>query len=78
MAFKKLPKRFMGIVLPFILTFFMTCFVSGISVLRSQGLGGDFFRVWPSAWMISWGVAFPVMVTVLPFVKKIVGRIVEE
>lgn len=77
MRFKKLPKRFTGLVMPLILSLLMTCVVSAIAVLRSRGLDGQFMAFWPSAWAMSWAVAFPVLLGVLPMVRKIVTAVVE-
>ncbi len=78
MTFKKLPKRYAGLVMPLILSLFMTCIVSVVSILRSQGFDMNFFHVWPSAWGISWLVAFPVLLLVLPLVRRIVSATVES
>lgn len=77
MGRRKLPKRYAGLVMPLILSLFMTCIVSAISLLMSHGLDQEFFRVWPSAWMISWVIAFPVLLLVLPLVRRIVNVLVE-
>lgn len=73
----KLPKRYGGIVMPLLLSLLMTCVVSAISLVRSQGLNPEVLAMWPSAWMLSWLVAFPVLLLVMPAVRRIVGLIVE-
>lgn len=78
MAFRKLPARYAGLVMPFILSLMMSCLVTGISVLRTQGLSPDFPHLWMSAWGLSWVVAFPVLLVVLPFVRRVVRLLVEE
>ncbi len=44
MTYKKLPARYMGIVLPLIISIFMSCLVSGIATFRGIGLAPDFFH----------------------------------
>lgn len=78
MAFAKLPKRFSGIVMPLILSLLMTCVVSAISILRSRGFDAGNLDIWVSAWGMSWLVAFPVLLGVLPLVRRIVRVLVEE
>lgn len=73
----KLPTRFNAIALPFVLTFLMTNVVSCVSTLRAIGLVPDFVRVWMSAWGLSWIVAFPVVLFVLPLSRRIVAALVE-
>ncbi len=73
----KLPARFNAIALPFVLTFMMTNVVSCVSTLWAIGLAPDFAHVWMSAWALSWIVAFPVVLFVLPLSRRIVAALVE-
>jgi len=74
----KLPKAAGHFVMPLILSLFMSCVVSGISTFHSVGLTAEALRLWPGAWAFSWVVAFPVLLLVLPVVRRIVGLIVEN
>ncbi|QND21952.1 DUF2798 domain-containing protein [Rhizobium leguminosarum bv. viciae] len=69
----KLPKRYNAVVMPLILSLLMTSVVSAISILRAQGLTAPALAMWPSAWAI----AFPVLLLVLPVVKRVTAVIVE-
>ncbi len=66
----KLPARYASLVMPLILSVFMTFIVSMVSTLRSIGLTPDFFHIWLGAWGISWVVAYPTLLLVLPMVKR--------
>ncbi|BCL77251.1 hypothetical protein JHS3_29870 [Jeongeupia sp. HS-3] len=69
-SFRKLPARYAAIVMPLLLSLLMTCIVSVISTLR--GIGPDGFpQIWLSAWGLSWLVAFPVLLLVLPVVRRL-------
>lgn len=74
---RKLPARFAGFVMPLVLSVLMTFVVSAIATARSLGLGPDFAATWPMAWGLSWLVAFPTLLLVLPLVRRIVGLLVE-
>ena len=74
---RKLPARFNAVVTPLVITFLMTCIVSGISTLNSIGLRDDFAATWLQSWGASWVVAFPTLVIILPLVRRIVGAVVE-
>ncbi|MFG1311592.1 DUF2798 domain-containing protein [Xanthobacter tagetidis] len=74
---RKLPARYAGIVMPLVLSVLMTFVVSAIATARSLGLGPDFVSTWPIAWGLSWLVAFPTLLLVLPVVRRIVGLVVE-
>ena len=73
----KLPARYATIVMPLVLSVLMTFVVSGISTLKSLGPTPAFMTTWPAAWAISWLVAFPTLLAVLPVVRKIVAFAVE-
>ncbi|MCW4453392.1 DUF2798 domain-containing protein [Flavobacterium sp. MXW15] len=66
----QLPARYGALVTPLLLSILMTCIVSLISTLRSLGMSPQFVSQWLGAWGISWLVAFPVLLLVLPVVRK--------
>ncbi|WP_315785742.1 MULTISPECIES: DUF2798 domain-containing protein [unclassified Bradyrhizobium] len=55
----------------------MTFVVSAIATLKSLGPTPAFIATWPAAWAISWLVAFPTLLAVLPLVRRIVALVVE-
>jgi Protein of unknown function (DUF2798) len=73
---KKLPAKYAMVVLPLILSVIMTFIISGVSTLRGVGLSPLFAATWMSAWGLSWLVAFPTLLVVLPFVRRVVGMVV--
>lgn len=72
----KLPARYAAIVMPLVLSVLMTFVVSAISTLKSLGATEAFLATWPAAWGISWLVAFPTLLAVLPLVRRIVALMV--
>ena len=74
---RKLPARYAAIVLPLFLSLLMTFVISGVSTLMSLGPTRAFVATWPAAWALSWVVAFPTLVAVLPMVRRIVALVVE-
>lgn len=78
MIFKKLPKAYGAFVLPLLLSFFMTSIVSAISVIRTLGVSMPALEAWPSAWLLSWVIAFPVLLVVMPFVRHLATLLVES
>ena len=73
----RLPPRYNAIAVPFLLSLMMTCIVSGISTVNSIGLAEGFAGKWMQGWLYSWLVAFPIMMFVLPVVRRIVLVFVE-
>ena len=58
----------------------MSFVVSGIATLRALGFTdvaaapGAFVGTWMGSWSVSWAIAFPTVLVVAPFVRKIVTR----
>ena len=76
-VFRKLPARYAGVVMPFVLSIFMTCIVSAIATVRSAGLGEGTLTIWLGSWLLSWLIAFPTLLLILPLVRRIVALTVE-
>jgi hypothetical protein len=76
-TFTRLPARSAGLLMPLVLSILMTFVVSGIATLRSLGPSDAFLSTWPAAWGLSWIVAFPTLLVLLPLVRRIVARLVE-
>jgi hypothetical protein len=74
----KIPARHANLVMPFLLSLFMSGLISGISTLRVVGFHSGLFSLWPVNWMISWMIAFPTVLLVLPVVRKITVFLIEE
>jgi Protein of unknown function (DUF2798) len=74
----KLPARCAPVVMPLLLSLLMTCLVSLIATLRSAGLTTEALQLWPGSWLLSWLVAFPVMLLVLPVVRRLTAALVEQ
>ncbi len=77
MGMPKLPARYAGIVMPFLLSLLMTFIVSLISTWNGIGFAPNFVRVWFGSWGMSWAVAFPALLVVLPLVRRATAAIVD-
>jgi len=77
MIIKKLPARFIHVVQPLFISIIMSGIVSAISTWHSIGLSDDFLHTWLTAWPLSWIMAYPILLVVLPFAKKLTLMMVE-
>ena len=76
-GWRKLPASAMGVVMPLLLSIFMTFIVSAVATMRAIGLAPDFVERWMSAWGLSSVIAFPAVLVVLPIVRRLAALIVE-
>jgi Protein of unknown function (DUF2798) len=73
----KFHAKYNQIAFPLALSILMSCIISGVSTWRALGLVEGLLGKWMLAWGVSWLVAFPTVLVVLPLVRKIVGVFVE-
>jgi len=74
---RKLPAHYLPVVVPLLLSLKMTFVVSGIATLKGLGFVEGFVGKWMSAWALSWAVAFPVLLVMMPLVRRVAALIVE-
>jgi Protein of unknown function (DUF2798) len=72
-----LHARFSAVVMPFFLSIIMTCVISLVSTLRGVGLVPGFLPFWLGSWGLSWVIAFPTLLVVLPLVRKVTFTVVQ-
>jgi hypothetical protein len=71
-----LPARYAGLVMPLLLSIFMTAIVSLVSTLRSVGPVDGVVALWLGAWGMSWLIGFPTLLLVLPPVRRLTAWLV--
>ena len=78
LGFPKLPQRALIFLVPFFLSLVMSgivSFISGIvsfiSTVKALGFSWLLVSPWLSSWGISWAIAFPTVLFVLPFARKL-------
>ncbi|QAV21866.1 DUF2798 domain-containing protein [Proteus hauseri] len=67
----KFPVRAMIFLVPFFLSFVMCGIVSFISTVKTIGVGLFIISPWLSSWGVSWLIAFPTVLFVLPVARKL-------
>lgn len=72
----KLPAKYATVVMPLLLSIIMTCIVSLVSTLRSVGWAPHTVSLWLGSWGLSWLIAFPVLLLVLPLVRRATAAVV--
>jgi hypothetical protein len=76
-TFRRLPARYAGLLMPLILSAMMSAVVSFIATLNSIGFAANLVRLWLGAWSVSFLIAFPTLLLVLPIVRRLVNLLVE-
>ena len=68
----------MRFALPMGTTFFMTFLVSGIATWRAIGPGESLLEKWMTSWLIAWFIAWPTMLVMMPRVRAVLSRFIEQ
>lgn len=71
LGFPKLPQRALIFLVPFFLSLVMSGIVSFISTVKALGFSWLLVSPWLTPWGISWAIAFPTVLFVLPFARKL-------
>lgn len=71
-----LPKWLEPYAFGLMLSGMMSFLVSGLSTALAAGVNAHFPLMWLSAWLPSWAIAFPSVLVVAPFVRRILARII--
>ncbi|AXH63320.1 MULTISPECIES: DUF2798 domain-containing protein [Providencia] len=71
LGFPKLPQRALIFLVPFFLSLVMSGIVSFISTVKALGFSWQLVSPWLTSWSISWAIAFPTVLFVLPFARKL-------
>jgi Na+(H+)/acetate symporter ActP len=74
----RIPKRFAPFLFPFLLSGLMTLLITGMSIARVLGMDtlvnnpGSFVQTWLKAYVSAWLVAYPILLLVIPIVRRLV------
>lgn len=71
----KIPARYSHVLFGGLLSVIMVTIISGTVLLISRGFGEGFFRDWLKGFATAWPVAFPTVLVVAPFVRRVVARV---
>ncbi|OIQ99505.1 hypothetical protein GALL_184420 [mine drainage metagenome] len=71
----KIPARYSNLLFGGMLSIIMVTIISGTVTLINQGYDPQFFARWFRGFITAWPVAFPSVLVVAPFVRRVVGRI---
>lgn len=71
----RLAARWAPLMTSFFLCVFMCGFVSLVATVQTAGFSTDIGGDWVKAWGVSFLLAFPVVLLVMPVVRAIVSRI---
>ncbi len=71
----KIPARYSNLLFGGMLSVIMVSIISGTVVLINQGYDAEFFARWFRGFATAWPIAFPTVLVVAPFVRRVVARV---
>lgn len=66
-----LPAKYLFLVQSLLVSGFMSFMVSGVITYLNLGFIQNFFSVWINAWLIAYAIAYPAILIIFPFAKKL-------
>jgi len=76
--FSKLPAKSLFWIMPLILSGLMSGALACINMLMNIGFVDGFFSKWLVAWSFSWLFAYPLILVLLPLVRRLLMLIIED
>ena len=73
---KKLHPKHLNWLIPLCLSGIMSGAISCFNMIINKGFVEGFFMLWLHAWSLSWLMAFPLVLMVLPIVRRLLMRYV--
>jgi hypothetical protein len=70
-----IPARFAPVLFGGLLSAIMVAIVSAFVIATTQGIHSGFALQWAKSCMTTWPVAFPTVLVVAPWVRRVVGRL---
>ncbi|MBO9412051.1 MULTISPECIES: DUF2798 domain-containing protein [Ruegeria] len=67
-----IPARFAHALFGLIMSGLMSCIVTGIATVKAVGFGPTTLGDWFGSWAFCWPIAFLVILSLGPFVKRMV------
>lgn len=72
----KLPAKSIHWLMPLLLSGIMSGVISGYNTIRNLGLIDGVTSIWINNWFQSWIIAFPLVLVILPLLRRVVGQMV--
>ena len=73
-----LPNKYLNQVQAFLLSGFMSFVMSGIITFINLGIIEGFLGIWFHAWWVAFVIAFPTILLVFPFARKLAMKIASK
>jgi len=73
----RIPAKYSNLLFGGLLSTIMVTIISGTVILVNQGLTTEFPHQWIRGFATAWPVAFPSVLVVAPFVRKVVAQLTD-
>lgn len=70
--------KYLHQVQAFLLSGLMSFIMSGAISFINLGIAEHFMDIWINAWLVAWAVAFPSILVVFPFARKVALKIASK
>lgn len=74
----KIPARYSNLLFGGMLSAIMVTVISGAVVLTARGFSPDFPSQWLKGFATAWPIAFPTVLVVAPFVRRVVAKLTDS
>jgi hypothetical protein len=72
-----IPARYANLLFSFLLSGMMSLLITGLTVLRTQGLSAGLLEAWFWGWLNGWAAAFPLVLVLAPATRRVVRALTD-
>lgn len=73
----KLPAKSIHWLMPLLLSGIMSGVISAYNTIRNLGFIDGVSGIWFHNWLQSWMIAFPLVLVILPLLRRLVGQMIQ-
>jgi len=74
----KFPKKYSNLIYALLMSIIMGLMMAAVLTAILTGMNGDFVTRWLKAFIQVWPVAFPILLILAPFVRKMTDSLTES
>ena len=73
----KFPKKYFNLIYSLLMSIIMGLMMAAVLTAILTGISGDYVTRWLKAFIQVWPIAFPILLLLAPFVKKLTTGLIE-
>ena len=74
----RIPAKYASLLFGGMMSMIMVTVITGVVLLVTRGIDHDFINHWLKGFAMTWPIAFPTVLVVAPFIRRIVTKLTSQ